>query len=60
MTTQQIKDALKEQLKNANKVVDEQIHHYSLAEMRKDIIKTAVVTSTALFTIILACSTGGE
>lgn len=58
MTNQQIKDLLKEQLNKANKVVDKQLHHYSLAEMGKDVMKTAVVTTTAVVTILCCFATG--
>ena len=55
-----IQEELKSLLNDAKNKVNKEIHHYSLAEMQKDILKTAVVTSTALFTIILTCATGGE
>ena len=58
MTNQQIKDLLKEQLNKANKAVDKQLHHYSLAEMGKDVMKTAVVTTTAVVTILCCFATG--
>ena len=51
-------EEMKSFLNNAKNKVNKEIHHYSLAEMKRDVMKTAVVTSTALVTIILACATG--
>tara|TARA_R110000796_G_scaffold64104_3_gene148453 strand:+ start:17423 stop:17683 length:261 start_codon:yes stop_codon:yes gene_type:complete len=59
MTNQQIKDLLKEQLKKANKIVEKQIHSYSGSEAWRDVKKTAVITSTAMLTI-LSCFVSGE
>jgi|21_taG_2_1085346.scaffolds.fasta_scaffold15939_3 hypothetical protein len=58
--TSKLKDDLKSAVKSVKDAVNKEVHHYSLAEVQKDILKTAVVTSTALFTIILTCATGGE
>ncbi len=51
-------EEMKSFLNNAKNKVNKEIHHYSLAEMKRDVMKTAVVTSTALVTIIVACATG--
>lgn len=59
MTNQQVKDFLKEQLNKANKIVDKQIHSYSGAEAWRDVKKTAVISTTAMFTI-LTCFVSGE
>ena len=53
-----IQEELKSLLNDAKNKVNKEIHHYSLDEMKRDVMKTAVVTSTALVTIILACATG--
>ena len=56
--TSKLQDDLKSAVKSVKDKVNKEVHHYSLAEMKRDVMKTAVVTSTALVTIILACATG--
>ena len=58
MADKTIKEELKSLLNDAKNKVNKEIHHYSLAEMKRDVMKTAVVTSTAVFTIL--CCFAGE
>tara|TARA_X000001382_G_scaffold2555_1_gene3051 strand:- start:390 stop:566 length:177 start_codon:yes stop_codon:yes gene_type:complete len=54
-----IQEELKSLLNDAKNKVNKEIHHYSGAEAWRDVKKTAVVTSTAVFTV-LCCFAGGE
>jgi len=54
-----IEQELKSLFNSAKKTINKEVHHYSGAEAWRDVKKTAVVTSTAIFTI-LCCFAGGE
>lgn len=57
--TNSFSEELKSFLNDAKKKVNKEINTYSGAEAWRDVKKTAVVTTTAVFTI-LCCFAGGE
>lgn len=56
--TKKLQDDLKSAVKSVKDSVNKEIHNYSGAEAWRDVKKTAVVTSTAVFTIL--CCFAGE
>ena len=52
MADKTIKEELKSLLNEAKNKVNKEIHHYSGAEAWRDVKKTAVITSTAMLTIL--------
>ena len=60
MPNKTIKEELKSILNSAKKTINKEIHDYSGAEAWRDVKKTAVITSTAVFTVLCCFATGGE
>jgi hypothetical protein len=50
----------KEMFNSVKSEVNKQVHHYSGAEAWRDVKKTAVVTTTAVFTVLCCFASSAE